>query len=440
MHEQQSEIEPEVTERMQRDWNDRAREDAHFYVAFGRREQDPEEFFSTGAEIVKAFEWELKRFPRGENRRAWRALEIGCGPGRLMRPMSGCFGEIHGVDVSDEMIRRAQANLGGIPHAHAHHTSGADLAPFADESFDFVYSYAVFQHIPSRDVVMQYMREAHRVLKPNGIFRAQINGLDKTAKEYDTWGGVRISADELKAFAAQHDMQLLALEGTRTQYMWTTMRKRVHPTWWLGEPDGRMRIRRITNAQNSEPVSPPSGRFAAITAWVENLPEMCDLNHLKVLVDGLEGFPCYIGPPEADSLQQINVLLPKLPRTGLVPVEFLWNGMTLAPARSLRIIPLGPVVPLLLSVTDGINMMSGTRIVTRTVKVTLEEAANPEAFSATLSGEPLTDIDIFCADPLPPRYEINLRLPDTTPPGIHPLDMRLGRRKIGMVSVEVADD
>ena len=126
------------------------------------------------------------------NRRAWRALEIGCGPGRLMKPMSRHFGEIHGVDVSDEMVARARQNLRCIPHAHPHATSGSDLAAFADESFDLVYSYAVFQHIPSRDVVMQYLREAKRVLKTGGLLRCQINGLDKTAKIYDTWSGVRI--------------------------------------------------------------------------------------------------------------------------------------------------------------------------------------------------------------------------------------------------------
>ena len=133
-----------VSERMQRDWNERAREDAHFYVAFGRHDQDDEEFFATAKEMVTALEYDLKRLPPGANRRAWRALEIGCGPGRLMKPLSRHFGEIHGIDVSDEMIARARVNLRGIPHAHVHHTTGADLAPFADDSFDFVYSFAVF--------------------------------------------------------------------------------------------------------------------------------------------------------------------------------------------------------------------------------------------------------------------------------------------------------
>src|SRR3954452_23546278 len=153
-------VDPNVTERMRRDWNERAREDAHFYVAFGRREQDPEEFFATATEVVRGLEHELRRLGPTANPRTRRALEIGCGPGRLMRPMSRHFGEIHGVDVSDEMVRRAEKNLADVPHAHPHHTSGSDLTPFADESFDLVYSYAVFQHIPSADVVFSYLHEA----------------------------------------------------------------------------------------------------------------------------------------------------------------------------------------------------------------------------------------------------------------------------------------
>src|SRR5579863_5289344 len=153
-----------VSERMRDDWNQRAREDAHFYVAFGRRFQNEEAFDATTADVLPSLETELKRFPKDANRRAWRALEIGCGPGRLIKPLSRHFGEIHGVDVSDEMIRLARERLAHIPHAHVHATNGASLAQFADESFQFVYSYAVFQHIPSRDVVLEYMREIRRVL------------------------------------------------------------------------------------------------------------------------------------------------------------------------------------------------------------------------------------------------------------------------------------
>ncbi len=433
-------IDPAVRERMQREWNDRAREDAHFYVAFGRRDQDPEEFFATASDVVRSLKQELARLGPATNPRARRALEIGCGPGRLMRPMAAHFGEIHGVDVSDEMIRRAQANLSGLPWAHPHHSSGADLAQFADESFDLVYSYAVFQHIPSREVVMNYLREAHRVLKPGGVLRVQLNGLDQTARTYDTWSGVRISADEIAEFAAQFDMQLLALEGARTQYMWTTMRKRFPGFRAAGGADPEVtRIRRITNAHNSEPVAPLSGRFASVTVWIEHLPEMVDLNSLQVRVDGLSARPSYIGLREPDGLQQLNAFLPQtLTRTGLVPIELFWNERPLSQRRYVRVIPRGPQVPVLMSVSDGINLMSGTDIVTGTVKVTIEESPEPVDFGATIAGIPVTDIDVFCADPLPPRWEINLRLPPEIPTGPQNLQLRLGKREIATVGVQIS--
>lgn len=417
---------------MQRDWNERAREDANFYVAFGRRDQDNEEFFATASEVVAGLEWEMRRLPASKPR-ARRALEIGCGPGRLMRPMSRQFGEIHGVDVSDEMIGRADANLRHIPHAHPHHTSGADLAPFADESFDLVYSYAVFQHIPSRDVVMQYLREAVRVLKPGGIIRAQINGLDKTAKQYDTWSGVRISADEVRDFAREHGLHLLALEGVRTQYMWTTLRKPGPASPSVGEP----RIRRITNAHNSEPVAPARGRFASITAWIEHLPAEADLLTLTARVGGVEATPCYIGPPEGDGLQQVNILLPELTRTGLLPLHLSASGRALGGAPVLRVVPAGPSVPVVMSVTDGINMLSGTTIVTASIKVTIEGMTNPESFSAAIDGQHISGVDIFCVDPLPPRYELNFEVPDDIPPGEYTLAMHLGKRQLGRLGIQI---
>src|SRR5260370_32704885 len=97
---------PDVSARMRRDWNARAREDAGYYVAFGRRDQDDEGFFATGEEVLKGLEWELRRVPPAKMT-GWRALEIGCGPGRLLRPISAYFAEIHGACVSDEKIALA---------------------------------------------------------------------------------------------------------------------------------------------------------------------------------------------------------------------------------------------------------------------------------------------------------------------------------------------
>ena len=69
-----------VSRQMRSDWNERAREDAYYYVAFGRKGQGDDEFFSTAADVVRGLEAELKRLAPGD-RRARKALEIGCGPG-----------------------------------------------------------------------------------------------------------------------------------------------------------------------------------------------------------------------------------------------------------------------------------------------------------------------------------------------------------------------
>ena len=422
---------------MRDDWNARAREDASYYVAFGRRDQEPEEFFATAEEVVKGLQWELRRMPADANRRAWRALEIGCGPGRIIRPMSKVFGEIHGVDVSDEMIARARANLQGIPHAHVHATRGSDLAPFADESFDLVYSYAVFQHIPSSEVVFNYLREARRVLKTGGLMRIQINGLPESAAHYDTWSGVRIGAEEISEFLRTQDFQLFALEGAATQYMWVTAMKR--PASWRGTlvSGETARIRRITNAYSSEPVAPPCGRFATIALWIEGLPELCDLMNMELRVGQGSGTIYYIGPRDRDGLVQMNARLPAGIQTGLQPVELTYLGQPLTAAARLRVMPAPPRVPRIIALSDGINLLSGTHIVTRTIKITIEEYAEPEKFGAGIDGIALDDLDVFCTDPIPPRYEINLRLPKTITAGPHQLNMRLGTRALAPVAITV---
>src|SRR3954465_12754214 len=98
----------QVLERMRADWNARAGEDANYYVAFGRREQGDEEFFSTAADVLRTFTLELKRLRHRD-----AALESGCGRGRLLRPLSQYFTKIHGVDVSDEMVKLAGQRLAG---------------------------------------------------------------------------------------------------------------------------------------------------------------------------------------------------------------------------------------------------------------------------------------------------------------------------------------
>jgi SAM-dependent methyltransferase len=429
---------PEVLQQMRDDWNQRARDDARYYVTFGRRGQQDEEFFASAADVVRLLEDELPRLPRNIPPHDRRGLEVGCGPGRLMRPMNGNFGELHGVDVSDEMIRLAEERFRGASGMHLHATSGSDLAPLSADCFDFVYSYAMFRHIPSREVVVSYFDEIRRVLKTGGIARLHLNGLPPGSKAPDTWEGVRLSRDEIADYARDHDFQLLSLDGAGTPDMWTTWRKQA--AGWRGRlqnPGAPSKIQRSANAHTGEPVVPASGRFAPVSFWIEQLPPDCDLNDLKIAFDGAPGTPCYIGPPEWGVLNQVRVLLPRGIRTGLVPVDLLWLGAPLCPPVWLRVIPSGLMVPRVCSVTDGANLLAGARIESGVVKLVMEDLEDAEVLSATVDGGPVEDLEWFPTDASAGRSEINFRLPADLAHGAHRIELRHGTRSFPPVTIEV---
>lgn len=425
---------------MREDWNRRAIEDAHYYVAFGRHNQDEDEFQATAHEVVHGLEYELRRFPREANRRAWRALEIGCGPARLMRPLSRHFGEIHGVDVSDEMVRLARERLRDVPHAHAHLSAGADLRQFADESFDLVYSYAVFQHIPDKDVTLSYLREARRVLKTGGLLWFQVNGLAAGGAPTDTWSGARFRAEEIADFANGNDFQMYTLEGLNTQYMWTSLRKR--PKGWWAElpaspPPTSARIRKIVNPHGTEPVVPSSGRFACASLWIDDLHPECGVNHVRVRMGDGWGLANYIAPPLAGGEQQMNVLLPEGAPTGLVPVRLEWLGRQMGPEAIMRVTAASPQVPRLMTVADATDLLLGPRIRSGSVKVVMEELTNPAEVRILIDGREAAVSMAHWSCRRTPRVELVVRLDETIGRGTHVLEVAARRQRYPAVRLDV---
>jgi SAM-dependent methyltransferase len=426
-----------IEKQMRAEWNERAHEDAHYYVAFGRRDQDDAEFLATANALAGELAGELKRLPDAP-RKLRRALEIGCGPGRLLRPLSQYFGQIYGVDVSDSMIAIAKEKLRDVHNAFPHAIGGSDLKLFPDRHFDFVYSYAVFQHIPSAEVVFSYLRETVRVLRPGGIARLQLNGLPKSSRAYTTWEGVRIGAGEIHAFTREHGIELLALTGIDSQYMWTTWRKPL--TAAATPPNGPCRVRALSNAFSSEQAVPATGRLACVAASVENLPEGCDLNSLAAFIDDVTARVCYLGPRERNGFSQVNVFLPEGVRTGLLPFRLEWRGARLTSDKNdkfVRVIRPGPSVPRLNALTDAINLMSATRIESGLVKASIEEVDSIETFNATVDATPVEKIETFRADPLTERWEVNFAIPQSIEAGPRRLELRLGTRILATIGIEV---
>lgn len=130
-----------------------------------------DEFFATGRRVIDA---ELARVREHHPRLAMgRALDFGCGVGRLSQALAAHFGKVTGVDISSEMLAlAAQHNRHGGRVSYVHNTR-PDLAGFADGSFDFVCSLITLQHIPPVHV-RTYLAEFLRVCAPGGAVLFQM--------------------------------------------------------------------------------------------------------------------------------------------------------------------------------------------------------------------------------------------------------------------------
>ncbi|MBK9166092.1 MAG: methyltransferase domain-containing protein [Bryobacterales bacterium] len=215
-------------EKMRADWDERARENARYYVNTAREDWTDEEFFASGEQTVREeILTDMTNICQGKDPGAMRVLEIGCGAGRVTRALSGLFGEVVGVDVSGEMVARAAAALRDRPNARALQNNGMDLSLLGDAEFDFAFSSIVFQHIPSYEVIRSYVREVHRALRPGALFKFQVQG-DATLATApdDTWLGVPFSDEQAVRLAEECGFEPRHRHGQGTQYFWLWFFKR----------------------------------------------------------------------------------------------------------------------------------------------------------------------------------------------------------------------
>jgi SAM-dependent methyltransferase len=102
-----------------------------------------------------------------------RALDFGCGIGRLTQALTGRFEAACGVDISPTMIALArEANHHPDRCAYILNESH-DLGQFPDNEFVFIYTSVVLQHLDPR-LAMGYLSEFARVLTPGGVLVFQI--------------------------------------------------------------------------------------------------------------------------------------------------------------------------------------------------------------------------------------------------------------------------
>lgn len=212
---------PAQLERMRRDWDQRARKNARHYIHTGRLKWEDEEFFESGRQNVReTILNDLENICQGRDPKRMTILEIGCGIGRMTRALAEFFGEVYAVDVSGEMIDRAREALADRGNVHLFQNNGADLAVLGDLRVNFAFSYIVFQHVPDRAIVRNYVREVYRLLEPGGLFKFQVQGNVVKRSRPDTWRGIHFSESDAVRMAEECGFEPRYLAGAGTQFFW----------------------------------------------------------------------------------------------------------------------------------------------------------------------------------------------------------------------------
>jgi ubiquinone/menaquinone biosynthesis C-methylase UbiE len=223
-------MEDALLDRMRQDWNKRACENACHYVHTGQQQWEDRDFFRSG-EINVANEVmpDMVRICGGSRSPLdLKVLEIGCGVGRMTRMLARIFGHVTALDISEEMLRQARTNLKDLDNVTLVLGDGCSLSGQEPEEFDFAFSFIVFQHVPSYEIIRSYCRDVFRVLKPYGLFKFQVQGgTNMSRDENDTWLGVPVSEPEAQSLAQESGFLLEHSEGAGTQYYWLWFRKPV---------------------------------------------------------------------------------------------------------------------------------------------------------------------------------------------------------------------
>lgn len=125
---------------------------------------DPQAYGKNGAFVHEladgVLEWLLAQ--PGE-----QILDLGCGDGQLTQRLTAAGAEIRGIDASPAMVAAARSR--GVVAEVAQ----AEALPFADATFDAVFSNAALHWVRGQDAMLAQVK---RVLRPGGRFVAEMGG------------------------------------------------------------------------------------------------------------------------------------------------------------------------------------------------------------------------------------------------------------------------
>jgi SAM-dependent methyltransferase len=222
-----------------RDWEDLAALDPLWAIASrpGSRHGrwDDDEFMAGGRRKVAATMRTLDGLGAPIDRR--RALDFGCGVGRLTLPLAGHFEQAVGIDVAPSMVAQARARAVAAGQANVRFVvdDGADFASLGEDRFDLVFTALVLQHLPSRSDVERCVRGLARLVEPGGVLMTQMPArlapwarVQPTRRAYGVlrragvppevlYGRLRLQPMRLVALPRDRFESLLDAEGLRVE-------------------------------------------------------------------------------------------------------------------------------------------------------------------------------------------------------------------------------
>lgn len=404
--------------RMQDDWNSRAKEDARFYIACGHRDEDEESFVRHAEDVVQRVRRDMAWLPPGQAESDFRFLEIGCGIGRLITHLARDCGEIHGVDIADEMVREGSSRLAELPHASLHHAPHSDLRAFADGTFDLVYSYAVFQHLPHVDFVWRYIAESARVLRAGGVLTFQVNTLPIVREECNTWSGVVVTAEAVAAECHAHGFRLRTMEGIGTQYTWITAQKTSAPS---REMSGMAVIDQVQASDGSVDILTARD---TVELTVRFLPaEACDVTELALRAGDEPLVVTRVGVAGTARERKLEVVVPAGITPASVDLRLYFRGNPISVPRKVTLAAAPSVAARIVRATDGQELSRDNVSSCGWVKLWLRDWFDDEtSFSVTLDSQPLY-FHLHCDDRRIGAWQVNVRLPQGMAAG--PMELRV---------------
>jgi SAM-dependent methyltransferase len=156
--------------RAQETWENLARTDPFWAILaepeFKGNRWSAEDFFRTGVVEIDEVVATLGRL--GLPSTGGRALDFGCGAGRLTQALAGHFDRVWGVDISPTMVQLANQLNKFQDRCNYAINPNPNLRIFDDGFFDLVYTRRTLMHVPRR-LIRGYISELLRVTSPNGV-------------------------------------------------------------------------------------------------------------------------------------------------------------------------------------------------------------------------------------------------------------------------------